>query len=332
MLSHRNLVANILQTEVAVSLSERDTMLGVLPFFHIYGMVVIMNLALHVGATVVTMPRFDLEQCLGLMQQHRVTFANVVPPIVLALAKNPAVARYDLRHLRTLFSGAAPLGADVAEAASRRLGCEILQGYGLTETSPVTHAVRAGRAGGGFAGIGPPLPNTEVKIVDLATGSACAPNRQGEIWVRGPQVMQGYWNRPEATAAMIDRDGWLRTGDVAYADEDGRFFIVDRVKELIKYKGMQIAPAELEAALLAHPAVADAAVIPLPDEEAGQIPKAFVVLKAEATPEAIAAFVADRVAPYKKLRCIEVIDQIPKSPAGKILRRVLVEGERVRRA
>jgi acyl-CoA synthetase (AMP-forming)/AMP-acid ligase II len=328
MLTHYNLVANVLQSACVLAVGEADTMLGVLPFFHIYGMVVIMNLALHLGATVVTMPRFDFEQCLGAIRKYRVTFANVVPPIVLGLAKNPLVDKYDLKSLHTVFSGAAPLGEGVATAASVRLGCRVVQGYGLTETSPVTHATRVDSGQVKVAGIGPPLPNTEAKVVDVATGGELGPNERGEICVRGPQVMKGYLNRPEATAAMIDADGWLHTGDVGYADEEGCFFVVDRVKELIKYKGLQVAPAELEAVLLAHPAVADAAVVPLPDEEAGQVPKAFVVLRGEATPEQIMGFVAERVAPYKKLRCLEVIDQIPKSPSGKILRRVLVERDK----
>lgn len=331
MLTHHNLVANVLQTAAALGgLGESDTVLGVLPFFHIYGMVVIMNLGLHRGATVVTLPRFDLEQCLDTLQRYRITFANVVPPIVLALAKHPLVDKYDLGRLHTIFSGAAPLGESVAMAASARLGCRVIQGYGLTETSPVTHATRVGAERLRVAGIGPPIPNTEAKIVDVATGAELGPNQEGEVCVRGPQVMKGYLNRPEATAAMIDPDGWLHTGDVGYADDEGCFFVVDRVKELIKYKGLQIAPAELEAVLLAHPAIADAAVIPLPHEEAGEVPKAYVVMKGQATPDEIMAFVAERVAPYKKIRCLEVIDQIPKSPSGKILRRVLVERERAR--
>ena len=297
-----------------------------LPFFHIYGMVVIMNLSLYVGATVVTMLRFDLEQFLQTMEKYRITYANVVPPIVLALAKNPLVDNYDLSCLRTIFSGAAPLGANVAQAASMRLSCEVKQGYGLTETSPVTHAARTGTA----AGIGPPIPNTEAKIVDVTTGTELGPNQEGEICVRGPQVMQGYLNRPDATAAMIDGHGWLHSGDVGYADADGCFFVVDRVKELIKYKGLQIAPAELEAVLLAHPSVADAAVVPLADDEAGQVPKAFVVLKSEVTADQLMGFVAERVAPYKRLRRLQVIDQIPRSASGKILRRLLVERDQAR--
>lgn len=333
MLSHHNLVSNILQTSAVLEVNPGDVVLGVLPFFHIYGMVVIMNLALHVGATVVTMPRFDLDQCLGILDRYQVTFANVVPPIVLALAKSPLVDNYDLSKLRTVFSGAAPLGPNVAQAAADRLGCTVVQGYGLTETSPVTHATRVGNSARPTTGIGPPLPNTEVKIADVATGAALGPDQEGEICIRGPQVMKGYLGRPDATAAMIDPDGWLHTGDIGYADADGNFFVVDRVKELIKYKGLQVAPAELEAVLLAHPAVADAAVIPLDDEEAGQVPKAYVVLRGGATAadsdlDAIASFLAQRVAPYKKLRAIEVIDQIPKSASGKILRRVLIERER----
>ncbi len=330
MLTHRNLVANMLQTASVTNIGERDVMLGVLPFFHIYGMVVIMNLGIHHGATIVTMPRFDLEQCLQTMQQYGVTFANVVPPIVLAFAKSPLVDKYDLSRVHTLFSGAAPLSEHVAAAASARLGCRVVQGYGLTETSPVTHTTRIHGGPIKIGGIGPPIPNTEARVVDVTTGAELGPKQEGEICVRGPQVMKGYLNRPDATAAMIDADGWLHTGDVGYADEDGCFFIVDRLKELIKYKGMQIAPAELEAVLLSHPLVADAAVIPIANEECGEVPKAFVVLRGDVTPEEIMGYVAERVAPYKKLRGVEVIEQIPKSPSGKILRRVLIEREKAR--
>ena len=330
MLTHYNLVANLLQSARVVGLTERDTVIGVLPFFHIYGMVVIMNLSLHVGATVVTMPRFDLQQFLQTLEKYRVTYAYVVPPIVLALAKNPLVDDFDLSRLRIVFSGAAPLGANVATAVSTRLSCDVNQGYGMTETSPVTHVARAGTASLKAASIGPPVPNTEAKIVEVVTGAELGVNQQGEICVRGPQVMKGYLNRPDATAAMIDIDGWLHTGDVGYADADGCFFVVDRVKELIKYKGLQIAPAELEAVLLAHPSVADAAVVPLADDEAGQVPKAFVVLKSQVTADQLMGFVAERVAPYKKLRSVEFTDQIPRSPSGKILRRVLVERDQAR--
>ncbi len=329
MLSHRNLVANIEQTLAGLGgLHESDVIMGVLPFFHIYGMVVVMSLTLRMGSTVVSMPRFDLPQFLGLVQEHRATGAYLVPPIVLALAKHPVVDDYDLSSLRWIMSGAAPLGKDVAAAASDRLGCLVVQGYGLTETSPVSH-VSSLEAGGGKPGsVGPPAPNTECRIVDVSSGEDVDPGRNGEIWIRGPQVMQGYLNEPDATKACLDDEGWFRSGDIGYADEDGHFHIVDRLKELIKYKGNQVAPAELEALLLTHPKIADVAVVPKADDEAGEIPKAFVVLREELSEEAIMEFVAGRVAPHKKVRAVEFVDRIPKSPSGKILRRVLVEHER----
>jgi len=333
MLTHYNLVANLKQMQAAISLlREDDVFVGVLPFFHIYGLVVIMNLGLLLGVTTVTLPRFELEQFLETLQKYRVTFAHVVPPIALALAKHPNVDRYDLSRLRTIFSGAAPLGAAVTHACTERLGCVIMQGYGLTETSPGTHVAPSDPTQIKPGAVGPPIANTECKITDLVQGRDLAGGELGEICVRGPQVMKGYLNRPEATAAMIDAEGWLHTGDIGYADPDGYLHVVDRVKELIKYKGLQVAPAEIEAVLLAHPAVADAAVVPSPDEEAGEVPKAFLVLKGEATPEEIMAWVAERVAPHKRLRRIEVIGQIPKSLSGKILRRVLVQQERERAA
>ncbi|HEX9160225.1 MAG TPA: 4-coumarate--CoA ligase family protein [Thermoanaerobaculia bacterium] len=318
MLTHRNLIANIVQCQSVIQLRSDDVTLAFLPFFHIYGMVVIMCSGIYAGATVVTMPRFDLEQCLQVTERYRVTYVYVVPPIFLAL-RSPIVDKYDISSVRTLFSGAAPLSAAVAGEAARRFHCTVMQGYGMTEASPATHITRSGDT----AGVGQPLQNTESKIVDIGTGAELGPDQEGEICVRGPQVMMGYLNRPDATAAMIDTDGWLHTGDIGYADDQGRFFIVDRVKELIKYKGLQIAPAELEALLLTHPSVADAAVVPMPDDEAGQVPKAFVVLRSAATPDEIKSFVAGRVAPYKKLRVVEVIDAIPRSPSGKILRRLL---------
>jgi acyl-CoA synthetase (AMP-forming)/AMP-acid ligase II len=174
------------------------------------------------------------------------------------------------------------------------------------------------------------IPNTEAKVVDPVSAAELQPNQQGELWVRGPQVMKGYLNQPAATAAMLDGDGWLHTGDLGMIDADGYLFIVDRLKELIKYKGLQVAPAELEALLLKHPAVADAAVIPRPDPEAGEAPKAFVVLKGSAAPEELMAFVNGQVAPFKKIRQLELVDEIPKSPAGKVLRRTLIERDRAR--
>jgi acyl-CoA synthetase (AMP-forming)/AMP-acid ligase II len=323
MLSHGNLVANILQSTAQQPVTADDTLIGVLPFFHIYGLNVVMNAVLRNGATVVTMPRFDLEGYLQLVEHHRATKAHLVPPIVLALAKSPLVESYDLSSLQLVNSGAAPLSADVAEAAAARVGCPVVQGYGMTESSPVTHVTPTDPARHRPGTIGPPVPNTECKIAELAGGAALDPGEEGEVCVRGPQVMRGYLNDPEATARTIDADGWLHTGDIGRADEDGYVVLVDRVKELIKYKGYQVAPAELEAVLVEHPAVAEAAVIGRPDEEAGEVPIAFVALSGDATPEEIQAYVAERVAPYKKLRALEVVDEIPKSPSGKILRRLL---------
>jgi acyl-CoA synthetase (AMP-forming)/AMP-acid ligase II len=251
-----------------------------------------------------------------------------VPPIVLALAKHPLVDEFDLSSLDLINSGAAPLSAELEIACGERLGCRMQQGYGLTETSPTTHWVNDELAGTMPGSIGPLIPNTECRIVDVGTGEDVAEGEPGELLIRGPQVMKGYLNNPQATSLTIDADGWLHTGDIATVDEHGAVRIVDRIKELIKYKGYQIAPAELEALLLTHPAIIDAAVIGLPDEEAGEVPKAFVVASEPITPEDVTQFVAEHVAPYKKVRAVEIIDEIPKSPSGKILRRVLIERER----
>jgi acyl-CoA synthetase (AMP-forming)/AMP-acid ligase II len=329
MLTHRNLVANLCQIAPLDIVREEDTALCVLPLFHIYGLAVIMNLSLRVGATVVMMPRFDFGEYLANLERRRITVAHVVPPIILALAKQPAVEGRDLASLRMLFSGAAPLGAELTRECSERLGCVVRQGYGMTESSPATHMTPAEAADARHGSVGVCVPATESRIVDAETGEELGAGAEGEICVRGPQVMKGYLNCPAETARTVDADGWLHTGDIGYADEDGHFFIVDRAKELIKYKGFPVAPAELEALLLTHPAVADAAVVPAPDGEAGEIPKAFVVLKpgaaltAEAAPEELIGYVAARVAPHKKIRRVELIGQIPKSPSGKILRRLL---------
>src|SRR5205809_3891782 len=214
----------------------------------------------------------------------------------------------------------------------RRVGCQLIQGYGLTEASPVTHTVPDEPGKGRPGTIGQLLPNTECRIVDPATGGDLGPGEAGELLIRGPQVMTGYLNNPEATAETLDAAGWLHTGDIGHVDADGYFTTVDRLKELIKYKGFQVPPAELEAVLRTHPAVSDAAVIPIPDEEAGEVPKAYVVLKGDVPLEALLAYVAERVAPYKRIRAVEVVDAIPRSPSGKILRRLLKERERAVRA
>jgi acyl-CoA synthetase (AMP-forming)/AMP-acid ligase II len=324
MLTHRNLVSNLVQVQNAFPIDEDDVLVGVLPFFHIYGQTVIMNQGLRAGATIVTMPRFDLDGFLDLIQEHGVSQAYVVPPIALALAKHPAVDSRDLSSVQTVMSGAAPLGAELAEQVAKRLDCKVIQGYGMTETSPVTHLIRPdgeNRAGS----IGHELEDTECRIVDPETGEDAAAGERGELWIRGPQVMAGYLNNEEATRETIDSEGWLHTGDIAIRDEDGFYFIVDRLKELIKYKGFQVPPAELEAILITHPDVADVAVIGVPDDEAGEVPKAFVVPAEgkELDHDALMGFVAEKVSPQKRVRLIEEIDAIPKAASGKILRREL---------
>jgi len=330
MLTHNNLVANLCQMDGLCYFYETDTLICVLPLFHIYGLVVILNMGLWAGATIVTLPRFELESFLKAAQDYEVSMAHLVPPIVLALSKNPIVDNYKLPKLQTIFSGAAPLGEDLTHACMDRLGCNIRQGYGMTETSPVTHSSPAPPKTIKFGSVGVAAPNTECKIIDLETGEPLGTGQKGEVCVRGPQIMKGYLNNPEATARTIDLEGWLHTGDIGYVDEDGHFFIVDRAKELIKYKGFQVPPAELEAVLLTHPCVADAAVIPCPDDEAGEVPKGIIVLRQETEPEAILEFVAARVAPHKRIRYLEFVEKIPKSPSGKILRRVLVEQQKAK--
>ncbi len=331
MLTHHNLVANMCQMDGLDYFTENDTLICVLPLFHIYGLVVVLNMGLYQGATIVLVPRFELENFLQLIQDYKITLAHLVPPIVLALSKHPVVNNYDLSSLQMIFSGAAPLDEQLTRACMQRLGCDVRQGYGMTETSPVTHSSPANPDQAKFGSVGFPAPSTECKVVELETGAMLGPNQEGEIWVRGPQVMRGYLNKPDATAATIDSEGWLHTGDIGYADSEGHFFIVDRAKELIKYKGFQVAPAELEALLLTHECVADAAVVPYADDEAGEVPKAFVVLKGEVTAAELMKFVADSVAPHKKIRQLEFIDKIPKSASGKILRRLLVQSDRERK-
>ena len=323
MLTHHNLVANLEQFAGHTAYGDDEACYAVLPFFHIYGMQILMHAMVSRGVTVVTVPRFDMVQMLELTQTHGITRLFLVPPIVLALAKHPIVDAYDLSSVRQIFSGAAPLGGEVAEAAASRLGCSMAQGYGMTELSPVTHAIADGEYRAGS--VGTLVAGTEARLIDPETGLDAPRGERGEIWVRGPQVMLGYLNNPEATATTIDADGWLHTGDVGIIEPDGHTFIVDRLKELIKYKGFQVPPAELEALLLTNTAIADAAVIGVPDEEAGEIPKAFVVRVAgsDIDADAVMASVAEHVAHYKHIRVVEFVDSIPKSASGKILRREL---------
>jgi 4-coumarate--CoA ligase len=256
------------------------------------------------------------------VQTHRTERIFIAPPVAIALAKHPLVDQFDLSSLRVIMSAAAPLGVEVAAEVERRLGCTVIQGYGMTELSPITHAAPANDPRAGSVGI--TAPNTLTRIVNPDTGADCAPGEEGEVWIKGPQVMIGYLNRPEATAAMI-QDGWLRTGDLGVVDADGYLYIRDRLKELIKVKGFQVAPAEVEARLLGLAGIADAAVIGVPDDEAGERPMAFVVLQegSDLTEAAIRDALRRELASYKVPERIDFIAAIPKSASGKILRRVL---------
>lgn len=331
MLTHTSIATNLAQLSPLVPMGPGDRILAVLPFFHIYGLTALMNAPLRQGATVVVLPRFDLDTFLGAIQKHRINGLYVAPPIVLALAKHPAVADYDLSSLEYIVSSAAPLDAALAEACSARLGLPpVRQAYGMTELSPGTHVTPLVVRNPPPGTVGKLLPSTELRILSLDDPAKdAAPGEAGEVAIRGPQVMKGYLGRPDATAAMIDGDGWVHTGDIGRVDDDGWLFVVDRVKELIKYKGFQVAPAELEALLLTHDGIADAAVIGVTDAEGTEIPKAYVVRQAGApdapdlTAEDVMAHVAGRVAPYKKVRSVEFVDSIPRAASGKILRREL---------
>jgi acyl-CoA synthetase (AMP-forming)/AMP-acid ligase II len=325
ILTHRNLVANLCQVEPVFKIGPDARILAVLPFFHIYGMTVMMNNGLYRRATVVTMPRFDLAEFLRVIATHRVSTVYIAPPIAVALAKHPMVDSYDLSCVENILSGAAPLDAELGHAVAKRLGCQVRQGYGMTELSPVSHAIPRDAPEMDLGSVGVALPNTECKLVDPETGTEIGPGGRGELWVRGPNVMAGYLNNPEATAITLDAEGYLHTGDVAEVTEDGVFTIVDRVKELIKYKGYQVPPAELEALLLTHDGIADVAVIGVRDADGEEVPKAFVVRQpgAEVTGEDVMTFVGRRSDPHQKIRVVEFIEQIPKSAAGKILRKDL---------
>jgi acyl-CoA synthetase (AMP-forming)/AMP-acid ligase II len=290
--------------------------LGLAPFFHSMGLCCVLLHALASGATVVTMPRFDLDAMLRMIERHGVSHVLIPPPALKALAHHPLVDSFDLSSLRVVGSGGAPATAELERAAAARLGCIVAQGYGITEAGPLVAVPPTDPPRVRHGSTGLLVPGTEAKLVD------------GEIWVRGPQLMAGYLGNPEATAATIDAEGWLHTGDLGHFDDDGYVYLGDRIKELIKVKGFQVAPAELEGLLSAHPSVAEAAVVGVPDEEAGERPVAFVVARGELDRDALMAYLAEQVAPYKRLRHIEEIDALPRSPTGKLLRRVLIERSR----
>jgi acyl-CoA synthetase (AMP-forming)/AMP-acid ligase II len=334
MLTHRNLVANVAQSVPNVGVTADDRVLAVLPFFHIYGMTVLLNLALAQRSSLVTMPKFDLAEFLRCIAEYRCTYVFIAPPIAVALAKHPLIDQYDLSSLQTVFSGAAPLDGTLAKAVADRIGVRMRQGYGMTEMSPVSHAIPLDWDSTPLDSVGPAIPNLESKLIDTLTGEeieipAEGESAPGELLCRGPNIMVGYLNNPEATAEVLEADGFLHTGDIATANAQGVVTIIDRLKELIKYKGYQVAPAVLEAVLLSHPQIADAAVIGVKDDDGQEIPKAFVVLQqgAELSGQDVMVFVAERVAAHEKVRRVAFVDTIPKSSAGKILRKDLRAAE-----
>jgi len=335
MLTHANLHANVRQLadrDEDNTVTKEDVVLVHLPLFHIYGMTVLMQQSLYVGATQVMMGRFDMADFLSLIQNHRVTALYTAPPVGVGLSQTPLVDQYDVSSLRFVMFGAAPMSAELQLRIANRLGCSVIQGYGLTETSPVTHMDFTDDRKK-LGSIGPPLPGVEQRVVDTETSTTdLAPNELGELLMRGPNIMLGYYNQPAATAEAIDADGWFHSGDLVKIDEDGYVYVLDRKKELIKFSGFQVPPAELEGILLEHPAVADTAVIGKKDLEHGEIPKAFVVKKlgAEVSAEDLIEYVGSQVATFKRVREVEFVEAIPKNPSGKLLRRVLVEQERAK--
>ena len=337
MLTHHNLTSNVEQFikrpgEFAEPRPD-DVVLVHLPLFHIYGMNVLMNPCIAIGNTQVMMGRFDMDLLLGLLEQHSVSVLYTAPPVLVGLAQYPGVKDHDLSALRCMMIGAAPLSAELQTRVHEVMGVPAIQGYGMTETSPVTNLDYVDPSRGQPGSVGPATADTEQKIVDLDEGTEELPiGEEGELLMRGPQVMQGYFDDPISTAETLTEDGWLHTGDIARMDDNGVVWIVDRKKELIKYSGFQVPPAELEGLLLEHDGVADCAVIAKPDERAGEIPKAFIVRAAGSSVEGdeLMSFIAERVATFKQVREVEFIDAIPKNPSGKILRRVLVEQERAK--
>jgi len=330
MLSHHNLVANVYQILAPNSspLYPDDTMLCFLPLYHIYGLTLALTLSLVRGIKLVLMPRFDIAKLTALVQEHGVTMIPMVPPAINALCQAAEAGAFPKQHtIRWIKSGAAPLAPELPRRLTDLTGIPVNQGYGMTEASPVTHL--------GYitppqlyrpASIGQPVAQTDCRILDL-NDSEVAPGEPGELVMRGPQFMLGYWRDPQATRAVL-RDGWYYSGDIVRTDVDGFYYVLDRRKEMIKYKGFPVAPAEVEAVLLEHPAVRDCGVVAKPDAEAGEIPCAFVVVRDGYTPgnaldKQLRDFVADRLAHHKQPREIRFVDAVPRTPSGKILRREL---------
>lgn len=329
--SHRNLMALMQLFPSLVNPDDGDqTHLCTVPMFHIYGFGAFALGKLTTGSKVVILSKFDMNEMLSAVEKYRVTCLPLVPPILLALVKGADQLRnkYDLSSLKYVICGGAPLSKEVMNRFFEKFPTlEIRQGYALTETAGFGASVISLEESRKHGAVGLLSPSLEAKIVDPSTGISLNVNHTGELWLRGPSMMKGYHNNAEATASTIDSEGWLKTGDLCYIDDEGFLFVVDRLKEVIKYKAYQVPPAELEALLLSHPEISDAAVIPFPDEEAGQCPMAYVVRQtgSNISETAVMNFVAKQVAPYKRIRKVAFITSIPKNPSGKILRRDLIK-------
>ncbi|XP_059633892.1 probable CoA ligase CCL5 [Cornus florida] len=330
--SHRNLIAMVetILNRFKLEGGGEQTFICTVPMFHIYGLAAFAMGLLASGSTIVILSKFEMDEMFLAIEKYRVTYLPLVPPILVAMVNgaDQIKRRHDIRTLNSVLSGGAPLSKEVIEGfAEKYPGVGVLQGYGLTESTGIGASTDSPEESRRYGTAGMLSPNMEARIVDPESGSGLGLNETGELWLKGPTIMKGYFSNVEATTSTLDSEGWLRTGDLCYIDDDGFIFVVDRLKELIKYKGYQVPPAELEALLLTHPEVADAAVIPFPDKEVGQYPMAYVVRKSgsDVSKSAIMDFIAKQVAPYKKIRRLEFVNSIPKNPSGKILRKDLIK-------